>query len=51
MAVAVAAEDAEKDVYKRQLEVLKSKKKGNYNIVAIDPDYIPAPLERRTRCV
>ena len=30
------------------LEVLKSKKKGNYNIVAIDPDYVPAPLERRT---
>ena len=30
------------------LEVLKSKKKGNYNIVAIDPDFIPAPLERRT---
>ena len=30
------------------LEVLKSKKKGNYNIVAIDPDYIPATLERRT---
>ena len=30
------------------LEVLKSKKKGNYNIVAIDPEYIPAPLERRT---
>ena len=30
------------------LEVLKSKKKGNYNIVAIDPGYIPAPLERRT---
>ena len=30
------------------LEVLKPKKKGNYNIVAIDPDYIPAPLERRT---
>ena len=30
------------------LEVLKSKQKGNYNIVAIDPDYIPAPLERRT---
>ena len=29
------------------LEVLKGKKKGNYNIVAIDPDYIPAPLERR----
>ena len=30
------------------LEVLKSKKKGNYNIVAIDPNYTPAPLERRT---
>ena len=30
------------------LEVLKSKKKGNYNIVAIDPAYTPAPLERRT---
>ena len=30
------------------LEVLKSKKKGTYYIVAIDPDYIPAPLERRT---
>ena len=30
------------------LEVLKSKKKGNYNIVAIDPDYTPTPLERRT---
>ena len=29
------------------LEVLKSKKKGNYNIVAIDPDYAPAPLEQR----
>ncbi len=30
------------------LEVLKSKKKGNYNVVAIYPDYVPAPLERRT---
>ena len=30
------------------LEVLKSKKKGNYNIVAIDPEYAPAPLEQRT---
>ena len=30
------------------LEVLKSKKKGNYNIVAIDPAYEPAALERRT---
>ena len=30
------------------LEVLKSKKKGNYNIVAIDLSYEPAPLETRT---
>ncbi len=29
------------------LEILKGKKKGNYNIVTIDPDYTPAPVERR----
>ncbi len=29
------------------LEILKSKKKGNYNIVAIDPDYEPDELERK----
>ncbi len=29
------------------LEILKSKRKGNYNIVKIDPDYIPAPIERK----
>ena len=29
------------------LEILKSKKKGNYNIIQIDPDYVPAPLERK----
>ena len=27
------------------LEILKSKRKGNYNIVEIDPDYIPAETE------
>ena len=27
------------------LEILKTKKKGNYNIVRIDPDYVPAPQE------
>ena len=27
------------------LEILKTKKKGNYNIVQIDPDYVPAPQE------
>ena len=29
------------------LEILKQKKKGNYNIIQIDPDYVPAPLERK----
>ena len=29
------------------LEILKSKKKGNYNIVAIDPDYEPDELEHK----
>jgi len=29
------------------LEILKTKKKGNYNIVQIDRDYIPAPTERK----
>ena len=29
------------------LEILKTKRKGGYNVVEIDPEYIPAPLERR----
>ncbi len=29
------------------LEILKSKRKGNYNIVEIDPNYVPAPQERK----
>ena len=29
------------------LEILKAKRKGGYNIVEIDPDYVPAPVERR----
>jgi phosphoribosylaminoimidazolecarboxamide formyltransferase/IMP cyclohydrolase len=29
------------------LAILKTKKKGNYNVVEIDPDYTPAPVERR----
>ena len=29
------------------LEILKTKRKGNYNIVKIDPDYIPAPQETK----
>lgn len=29
------------------LEILKSKKKGNYNIIQIDPEYVPQPVERK----
>ena len=29
------------------LEILKSKKKGSYNVVQIDPDYVPAPVEHK----
>ena len=29
------------------LEILKSKRKGNYNIVKIDPNYIPNPVETK----
>ena len=29
------------------LEILKGKRKGGYNIVKIDPDYIPAPQETK----
>ena len=29
------------------LEILKTKKKGAYNIVKIDPNYVPAPIETK----
>ena len=29
------------------LEILKTKRNGNYNIVAIDPDYVPAEIEEK----
>ena len=29
------------------LEILKTKRKGNYNIVKIDPDYVPAEIETK----
>ncbi len=29
------------------LEILKAKKKGNYNVIQIDADYVPAALERK----
>ncbi|MCH5196528.1 MAG: phosphoribosylaminoimidazolecarboxamide formyltransferase, partial [Oscillospiraceae bacterium] len=32
---------------KDALEILKSKRKGTYNIIKIDPDYVPEQLERK----
>ncbi|MBS6397428.1 MAG: phosphoribosylaminoimidazolecarboxamide formyltransferase [Clostridiales bacterium] len=29
------------------LEILKQKKKGNYNVIQIDPAYVPNPLEKK----
>ena len=29
------------------LEILGQKKKGNYNVIQIDPDFVPAPLEHK----
>ena len=29
------------------LEILCAKKKGNYNVLQIDPEYVPDPVERR----
>lgn len=29
------------------LEILKAKKNGNYNVIQIDPDYVPEALERK----
>ena len=29
------------------LEILKAKKNGNYTVIQIDPDYVPAPVEKK----
>ena len=29
------------------LEILKEKKKGNYNVIQINPDYVPDPIEHK----
>jgi len=29
------------------LEILKSKRKGTYNVIKIDPDYVPEPIETK----
>ena len=31
----------------KALEILKQKRNGNYNVVKIDPDYVPDPVERK----
>lgn len=31
----------------KALEILKSKRKGTYNIIKIDENYVPAPIERK----
>ncbi|MGN0442445.1 MAG: phosphoribosylaminoimidazolecarboxamide formyltransferase [Acutalibacteraceae bacterium] len=35
------------DYTEEALEVLRTKRKGTYNIVKIDPDYVPAPIEHK----
>ena len=35
------------DYTERALEILKTKKKGGYNVVRIAPDYIPEPIEHK----
>ena len=29
------------------IEILKEKRKGTYNVIKIDPNYVPAPIERK----
>ncbi len=29
------------------MEILKAKKNGNYNVIQIDPNYVPAPIEEK----
>ncbi len=35
------------DIRRRLFEILKAKKNGNYNVIQIDPDYVPAPVEKK----
>ena len=42
MSVVVAKADAEK-----ALEILKAKKGGKYNVIEIDPNYVPDPIEHK----
>ena len=35
------------DYTEAALEILRSKRKGGYNVIKIDPDYVPAPIEHK----
>ena len=35
------------DYTEEAFQILKEKRKGTYNIIKIDPDYVPAPIERK----
>ena len=35
------------DYTEEALEILRNKRKGTYNVVRIDPDYVPAPVEHK----
>ncbi len=35
------------DYTEEALEILKSKRKGTYNVIKINPDYIPEPVEKK----
>ena len=40
-------ESSLRDIQKKQLAILKNKRKGTYNVIQIDPNYRPAPIERK----
>ena len=33
--------------YTEALQILREKRKGTYNVIKIDPDYVPEPIERK----
>ena len=35
------------DYTEEALQILREKRKGTYNIIKIDPDYVPEPIERK----
>ncbi len=35
------------DFTPKAMEILRAKRKGTYNVIKIDPDYVPEPIERK----